>query len=89
MSTDVLYERYSCRGVKLTIHVDVVPRIGVNGAVLLLPYLLFIAWGKSLPLLSHITVFLFTNFLNPEKPVKSFKRDRDVDVGATSFTNFT
>ena len=61
----------------------------MNGAVPLLPYMLFIAWGEMLPLLSHVT-FLVHKIFKPEKPlVISFKRDGGVDVGDTSFTNFT
>jgi len=55
----------------------------------LLPYMLFIAWGKILPLLSHVTVLVHKIFKR-EKPVGvSFKHDRGVDVGVTSFTDFT
>jgi len=59
----------------------------VNGAVPLRPYTLFIAWDKTLPLLSHVTV-LVNKIFKPEKPVvTSFKHDRSVDVGVISFTN--
>ena len=72
---------------KLTIRLYVVTRIGVNGAVPLRPFTLFIAWCKTLPLLSHVTV-LVNKIFKPEKPVViSFKHDQVVDVGVTRFTN--
>jgi hypothetical protein len=56
----------------------------VNGTVPLLPCMLFIAWGKILPLLSHVTVLVHKMF-KPQKP----EGDRGVDVGDSSFTNLT
>ena len=60
MGNGVLSQGWRGRGVKLTPHLYLVPRLRMRGALLLLPLCVFIAWTMEiLPLLLHYNKRIF------------------------------
>jgi hypothetical protein len=65
MDTVLFFWNLGDRGVKLTTHFHLEPRLRMSDAIAVLPLYAFMAWSGILPFIVHKRVLLIKSFITP------------------------